>query len=497
MTFRRTLVVLLGGMALGLSLYACDLVDAPANPDEPPLVIGPTTTTTIITETTTAPPCDPVLPAAGPIELSGDIVDQSIELAGMWGGCSSSVVLARTIAVAGAAEVAADMQVPLLVWDPLRAGELIEAIQALGVSEIIVTSPTIRPDVDIPVIQVDPEPRPDATTGPVWYVTDTGTEPALMAHLARLNGARAIVGTPLESLDDTQRELLAGAIDVLWFPEPTPTQQWQLSLLVDGVVTVNGTTDLLAGTRFVAFYGNPTTGALGVLGEQGPQATLERMAPVVDEYAADGALTVPTFEIIATVADAPPGDDGDYSAEMGPELIRPWVELATEVGGYVVLDLQPGRTDFLTQARRYEEFLRLPNVGLALDPEWRLGPNERHLRQIGSVDSGEINLVSEWLAGIVREESLPQKLLIVHQFRFDMIEGRELIELHPELATVIQMDGQGPLPTKYETFGALTGPADADRFGWGWKNFYDEDSPMATAAQVLALDPLPVFVSFQ
>jgi hypothetical protein len=88
-------------------------------------------------------------------------------------------------------------------------------------------------------------------------------------------------------------------------------------------------------------------------------------------------------------------------------------------------------------------------------------------------------------------------MLIVHQFRFDMIEGREQIELHPELATVIQMDGQGPLPTKYETFGALTGPADADRFAWGWKNFYDEDSPMATAAQVLALDPLPVFVSFQ
>jgi hypothetical protein len=234
-----------------------------------------------------------------------------------------------------------------------------------------------------------------------------------------------------------------------------------------------------------------------VLGEQGPQATLERMMPVVADYAADGALTVPTFEIIATVADAPAGDDGNYSAEMGPELIRPWVELANENDGYVVLDLQPGRTDFLTQAQLYEEFLRLPNVGLALDPEWRLGPDEFHLRQIGSVTAEEINSVSEWLAGLVRDEVLPQKLFIVHQFRFDMIENREQIALRPELATVIQMDGQGPLGTKYETFGALTGAPDAGRYAWGWKNFYDEDSPMATAAQVLDLDPLPVFVSFQ
>lgn len=494
---RRTLLMLLGGVALGLSVSACDVVDAPPNPDEPLLVIDPTTTTTGLVETTAAPPCDPVLPAVGPIELSGGIVDQSIALARMWGGCSTSVVLARPVAVAGAAGVAADLQAPLLIWDPLRSDELVETIQALGVSEVLVTSPTIEPDAGLPVTVVDPDPRTDEAAGPLWFVTDTGTDPALMAYLARLNGAGAIIGTPLEALGEDQRELLAGASELVWSPDPTPTQRWQLSLVVDDVVTVNGTPDLLAETRFVAFYGNPTTGALGVLGEQGPQATLERMAPIVDEYAADGALTVPTFEIIATVADAPPGDDGNYSAEMGPELIRPWVEVATANDGYVVLDLQPGRSDFLTQAQRYEEFLRLPNVGLALDPEWRLGPNEFHLRQIGSVDSAEIDLVSDWLAGIVREESLPQKLFIVHQFRFDMIEGREQVELRPELATVIQMDGQGPLPTKYETFGALTGPADADRFAWGWKNFYDEDSPMATAAQVLALDPLPVFVSFQ
>jgi len=491
----RRITLLVGILGLSLILSACDIVDAPPNPDEPVLILDPTTTTTAPAPTTTLP-CE-ATPPSEIVQLTGDVVDQSIELARMWTGCVSTAVLARPGVIEEALGLSVAGPFPMIAWDPLRSDDIVAALEELGVSEVLTTSPTIVPSIDAEVRRVEPVEPAVRDGGPVWLVSDSGTHPSLLHHLAALNGATAIVDDPLSELTDQQRTLLAGADELIWSPEPTPTQRWQLASIAGDVVTVNGTPDLLDNTRFVAFYGNPTTGALGVLGEQGPEATLERMAPIVVEYAADGALTVPTFEIIATVADAPPGDDGNYSAEMGPELIRPWVEVATANDGYVVLDLQPGRTDFLTQAMLYEEFLRLPNVGLALDPEWRLGPNERHLRQIGSVTAEEINLVSEWLAGIVREELLPQKLLIVHQFRFDMIEGREQIELHPELATVIQMDGQGPLPTKYETFGALTGPADADRFAWGWKNFYDEDSPMATAAQVLALDPLPVFVSFQ
>ncbi len=481
---------------LGVLAGACDVVDAPPNPDEPTLVIDRTTTTPTAAPATTLP-CEAAPPTDLAVGLSGDVVDQSIEMARMWGGCLSTAVLARPAALDDALGVSAEASAPLIAWDPTRSDDIGAVLEELGISGVLTTSPTIAPPIDIEVRRVEPVELPAALGGPVWLVSSPSTEPSLLQHLATLNGATAIVDVPVGELTEAQQALIAGAEELTWSPEPTATERWELASIVDGITTVNGTTDLLENTRFVAFYGNPTTSALGVLGEQGPEATLERMAPIVADYGADGALAVPTFEIIATVADAVAGDDGDYSAEMGPELIRPWVDVAAENGGYVVLDLQPGRTDFLTQAQRYEEFLRLPNVGLALDPEWRLGPNERHLRQIGSVTVDEIDLVSEWLAGIVREERLPQKLFIVHQFRFDMIEGREEIELRSELATVIQMDGQGPLPTKYETFGALTGAPDAGRFGWGWKNFYDEDSPMATAAQVLDLDPLPVFVSFQ
>jgi hypothetical protein len=122
----------------------------------------------------------------------------------------------------------------------------------------------------------------------------------------------------------------------------------------------------------------------------------------------------------------------------------------------VVLDLQSGRSHFLDQARLYEELLREPHVGLALDPEWRLAPDQVHLRQVGRVEASEVNEVSEWLAALVRQHELPQKLFVLHQFRFTMLQNRELIEARPELWTVVQMDGQGLISDKYGTWNALT-----------------------------------------
>ena len=280
-------------------------------------------------------------------------------------------------------------------------------------------------------------------------------------------------------------------------PQPGPEEEPEPKELPGGGVLLFEPSDESPGRRLVAAYGHPSTPGLGVLGEQGPEEAVERLRSIAAGYGADGSAILPTFEIIAAVASASAGADGDYSRVTDHEVIRPWIKTAAANGVYVVLDLQPGRSDFLSQAMLYEEFLRLPHVGLALDPEWRLKPNQVHLRQVGTVDAVEINQVVDWLAGIVREEALPQKLLIVHQFRFSMITNRELIETPPELAVLIHMDGQGPLSAKYDTWNTLTGEPDADRFYWGWKNFYDEDSPMATPEQVLELSPNIVYVSFQ
>ena len=282
-------------------------------------------------------------------------------------------------------------------------------------------------------------------------------------------------------------------------PEPA-NFEWGVEVLTRGTQVPGGGYRVFPvdrPRRYVAFYGTPRAPGLGALGEQAPQATLERMGPLLTEYAADGSQVIPTFEIIASVASAGP-TDGDYSEESPPGAFDEWIRFAQENGMYVILDLQPGREDFLTQAKQYEELLKLPFVGLALDPEWRLAPDQVHLRQIGQVNAAEVNTVVDWLAVLVRDNRLPQKMLLVHQFKSTMIVDRETLKQRPELQMVIQMDGQGPIPTKDETYAFLTGGTEEAHWRWGWKNFFDEDSPeTASPAFTIAHDPVPVFISYQ
>ncbi|MCY4422792.1 MAG: hypothetical protein OXC06_06955, partial [Acidimicrobiaceae bacterium] len=355
------------------------------------------------------------------------------------------------------------------------------------------------PESEVEQAEGDDEPSYDR----VWIVDDAGYAEASTAA-ADQTGVGVVAATgDLRGLPRSARRAIAAASEVEVLSDLGEDAAWQLEVvrrgkeLPGGGLLLFGPGDESPGRRLVAAYGHPSTGALGVLGEQGPEAAVERLRSISEGYGADGLAVLPTFEIISTVASASAGADGDYSSTTDREVIRPWIETAAANGVYVVLDLQPGRSDFLSQAKKYEEFLRLPHVGLALDPEWRLKPDQVHLAQIGTVDAAEINRVVDWLAGIVREEALPQKLLIVHQFRFSMITNRERIKTPAELAVLIHMDGQGSLAAKYNTWNSLTGRADADRFHWGWKNFYDEDSPMATPEQVLARSPEIVFVSFQ
>jgi hypothetical protein len=272
----------------------------------------------------------------------------------------------------------------------------------------------------------------------------------------------------------------------------------RVSVATTGVELPGGGQVLYPYHRHVALYGNPTTGALGSLGEQPLPEAITRVKQLAAQYQQlTDATVVPTFEIITTVASAVPDDDGNYSTESALSDIRPYIDAAAQAGVYVVLDLQPGRTDFLTQAQLYEEFLKQPHVGLALDPEWRLGPNQVHLRQIGTVTAAEINNVATWLADLTRSNNLPQKLLLLHQFKSTMISDRPTVDTsRDELAVLIHVDGFGPPGAKFATWNVLRDDPPPNVW-WGWKNFIDEDSPTFTPAQTLAINPVPHFVSYQ
>ncbi|MCY3575697.1 MAG: hypothetical protein OXH53_00115 [bacterium] len=360
----------------------------------------------------------------------------------------------------------------------------------------------VKAGVNIEPVAVDQPATPSPAVAPdrVWLVPDDELAASRVATGPQVGVEVIVAAGDLRALPPEARETIVGASEIELFPGLDEDAAWQLEVIRRGDEIPGGGLLMFESgfdRRLVALYGHPATSGLGVLGEQGPDAGVERIRSIAEGYDADGSVVLPTFEIIATVASASAGADGDYSVGTYRDDIRPWIETAAANDMYVVLDLQPGRTDFLTQAKIYEEFLRLPHVGLALDPEWRLKPHQVHLEQVGTVDSAEINRVVEWLAGIVREEALPQKLLIVHQFQFSMITNREHIDTPPELAVLIQMDGQGSMRAKYASWNSLTGEPDADQFYWGWKNFYDEDHPNATTEQVLELTPTPVFVSFQ
>lgn len=397
----------------------------------------------------------------------------------------------------------------LLIEEDLPSPELLAELERLGAVELSVTgaaalnTPAFAPYpvTRISGLAVAGEPPVEvAEPNRLWLVAEgNDTVLPVVERAAEAAGDRVIIvgAEDLRVVDGPSASLEIDPATPITTLGVADEAMWQLEVLRSGNELPGGGYLLFPDRRFVAAYGHPGISALGILGAQSPGATAQRLNELVAGYDGDGVQVIPTFELIATIADANAGPDGDYSLESTIDHLRPWVDVAGELGMYVVLDLQPGRTDFLTQAKLYEELLLEPHVGLALDPEWRLEPDQFHLDQIGSVDAEEVNTVVRWLADLVADNALPQKLLIVHQFNTSMIRSRQRIEQPPQLAVLLQMDGHGPIAIKYGSWDALHRGSEAEDFWWGWKNFFGFDPELATPEQVLALEPVPYFVSFQ
>ena len=272
----------------------------------------------------------------------------------------------------------------------------------------------------------------------------------------------------------------------------------RLAVVMTGVQLPGGGQDIVPMHRLVALYGEPGVPALGALGQQGLSASVARAKRLAASYRKLSAQpVVPTFEIIASVATSAPGAGNSYSYLTPVASIRPWVQAATAAGMYVILDLQPGRDNFLAQAKAYAPLLRLPNVGLALDPEWRLQPDQLPLRQIGGVSISEVNSVVSWLAQLTAQYRLPQKLLELHEFKAGEIQDEQRLDTHnDDLAIVMDMDGQGTPAMKQATWQFVTATAPSG-VSFGWKDFFVKDQPMLTPAQTEVAAPQSVLISYE
>lgn len=270
----------------------------------------------------------------------------------------------------------------------------------------------------------------------------------------------------------------------------------QIDAVLNGAELPGGGRSLLPENRLVALYGSHFSQALGVLGEQPPSQLAPRLNGIVDPYRPlPDRPILPTLDLIATIATASAGADGLYRSRSTDAEIQQWLDAARANDAYLVLDLQPGRSDFLTEAKAYERFLREADVGLALDPEWRTtAPQTPGGGTVGSVSAAEINSVSTWLSDLVAEEQLPEKLLVIHNFRVDMVTNRDDVTSPEGLAVLFHMDGQGGRNVKLDSYRILqqTSP-----FFNGFKVFFDEDPNPFQPAEVLDLDPVPDFISYQ
>jgi len=446
-----------------------------------------------------------------------DAVDASVDRGG-----PPVLVLVREDDVAAQVEVvarAAEGFVPVVVpRSEARAAGLLDEVDALGPGATVswaATSPQQAREFAALI-----EGTVDGSRGDRWSIPDRpGGEPELwlgdvrdpaaalaaaVAASARRASFVAVDGADLRlGVERTQRMRAAHArpdatVEVVLVGAVEEHTGWQLDTVLTGTASPGGGFLPLEDRRIVALYGSPGAPSLGLLGEQDDAATIARAIEVASRYAdaADGRTAVPGLDMIATVASSAAEPTGDYSRRVPISRLRPLVDLAREAGVVVFLDLQPGRTSFVTQAQEYEELLLEPHVHLALDPEWRIGPRERHLVRIGSVDAVEVQEVADWLAALVRRERLPQKVLMLHQFTVGMLPDRDTIVVPEELVGVVHIDGQGPLPLKDRTYAVLTEGAERP-WAWGWKNFTRIDVPVATPEQSIDRVPVPVVITYQ
>lgn len=249
--------------------------------------------------------------------------------------------------------------------------------------------------------------------------------------------------------------------------------------------------------RVIAFYGNPRSTRMGILGEIPPEQMMAKLEGVAAQWhTADSTLPVrPALHLIVTVAQAGPGRDGMYRLRHGDALIQPVAEWAESKGWLLFLDVQVGRSTVAKELEWLVPWLRKPWVHLALDPEFAMPPDGVPGKRIGSMDARDVNVAVDLLARLVDEGGLPPKMLVVHRFTEKMLTNHEQIRLDPRVQVVLHMDGFGTPALKRSIYDVIVTRRPI-QFA-GLKLFYKNDKPMMTPAEILALRPLPVYIQYQ
>ncbi len=259
---------------------------------------------------------------------------------------------------------------------------------------------------------------------------------------------------------------------------------------------------LLPFNRIIAYYGNLYSTKMGVLGEYAPDIMRQKLEAEVKKWEAADPNTpvIPALDYIAITAQGAPGTDGKYRFRMPDSEIDKVLALAAPIHAIVILDIQVGLSDVQTEIPLLEKYLKMPNVHLALDPEFDMQNGKKPGTVIGTMDATQINYVSNYLAKLVQQNNLPPKVLVIHRFTQGMVTNYKQIVNIPEVQIVMDMDGWGPQAKKIGTYNAfiVKEPVEFTGFKLFYKNDIKEaNSSILTPEQLLTLKPRPSFIQFQ
>jgi hypothetical protein len=283
---------------------------------------------------------------------------------------------------------------------------------------------------------------------------------------------------------------------VIVSPKPTPPNQWPVKTVYPNAGAI------LPFSRIVAYYGNLYSTKMGVLGEYPETEMFQRLEVEVKKWAVADPSTpvIPALHYIAVVAQGSPGASGMYRARMPDSEIDKIITMAAKINAIVFLDVQVGLSNVQTEVPLLEKYLKMPNVHLALDPEFSMKTGAHPGKVVGTMDATDINFASNYLANLVRENNLPPKILIVHRYTEKMVTNYKNIKTMPEVQIVMNMDGWGAPAQKIGTYNNFIYPEPVQFTGF--KLFYKNDvsSPgtvMLTPAELLKLTPRPIYIQYQ
>jgi len=248
----------------------------------------------------------------------------------------------------------------------------------------------------------------------------------------------------------------------------------------------------------VGYCGTPGAPALGsLLGNL--QARARALETEASHYA-DGRKPLPVFELIAVVVQSGAGPDGKFRRRVDDSVVDQYLRAARQAKALLLLNVQPGHSDFLTEVKSFESYLHEPDVGLALDPEWAMKPKQQPGVYYGQTTGEVVNDVGAYLSEIVEKDNLPEKALVFHQVNREVLKDEELIGAHPGVVLIKSVDGLGPAHTKVNTYNYLIKTMQSYVHP-GFKLFFDEDtrngSHLMAPRQVMSLNPKPEYVMYE